>query len=885
MPALFITLTCLLLIAPVGEAYTQQETPSFCAYPRHAPRAAFRSRSLDRFAGVTEAEGNNTAATAQILSIGTSTGSNEDVDVSGSITSGDVDYFQIQANAGEFLGIACNRRSGLFDAVVSVRQLTGGSETTLLTNDQHGGVASLYPLSSPFPAGGSDNDAALTYCFRASGTYLVKVEGYGSTTGQYELQLRLRKSNTLSLPQGKKQYIFLDFDGESGVNAQQLFSRGKPSATLSPLSTFLAGWSLTASDETAVIDAITEGVDRHFQHLKGTGINPEFDYRIITQDDIAADSSLPKWGDPFVSRVIVGGTIDELGISTIGIAEHVDPGNFHTEDTAVVLLDLLSAASSDPNSINSIPRDAGVSRIDAIGNIVGTIVAHEIGHFLGDWHTDNSNAKRSVIDQGGNMRNTAGIGPSGNLKPGDENNIQFVQDEYAAEGIASVVGQLENVDFQTAFALSAGQLTPNELLRSRERETFIAALMMERTKSEETQRSPRDFYPRDLVQPNGEVPRNERVFWENRLDMLRGVSKPSESPLSGFPGAIDFPGRIDLTRDGKMDKTSIQGMVRWAKALGVDEDKELRLLTELLKMQIGVGDFHGNAVVGHSDVRTTVREKTNKLAKLENNPEWKVNNRKLFQQALLANQPDPQRILGGRPTREGEFPHCVAVGSGSRFCCTGTLVAPRVVITAGHCFDGGCKERIYVGLDWDEANLPSNASRVYNVIHSVIHSDYDPFTLENDIAVLILDRDVVGVTPCRIATQQQLESAYFLRLAGFGYNEEGEIGTQRTADVAIATKNCDCTIGGFPCSSTYGCFPGKEIVAGGGGIDTCNGDSGGPGFIMLGDESLVLAGITSRATSNRTVSCGDGGIYVRADRYHEWVREQVRSYDTSLVLP
>ena len=48
-------------------------------------------------------------------------------------------------------------------------------------------------------------------------------------------------------------------------------------------------------------------------------------------------------GQPGVSRVIVGGTVDELGFWTVGLAESVDPGNFAPAESAVVLLDQMSA--------------------------------------------------------------------------------------------------------------------------------------------------------------------------------------------------------------------------------------------------------------------------------------------------------------------------------------------------------------------------------------------------------------------------------------------------------------------------------------------------------------------------------------------------------------
>ena len=48
-------------------------------------------------------------------------------------------------------------------------------------------------------------------------------------------------------------------------------------------------------------------------------------------------------------------------------------------------------------------------------------------------------------------------------------------------------------------------------------------------------------------------------------------------------------------------------------------------------------------------------------------------------------------IVGGSEASPGEFPHQVALlrgGVGGSLMCGGSLIAPDVVITAGHCCDG-----------------------------------------------------------------------------------------------------------------------------------------------------------------------------------------------------
>src|ERR1044072_960998 len=46
-------------------------------------------------------------------------------------------------------------------------------------------------------------------------------------------------------------------------------------------------------------------------------------------------------------------------------------------------------------------------------------------------------------------------------------------------------------------------------------------------------------------------------------------------------------------------------------------------------------------------------------------------------------QDEPESIVGGKRTTD--FPDCCAIGDSGGFDCTGTLIAPRLVVTAKHC--------------------------------------------------------------------------------------------------------------------------------------------------------------------------------------------------------
>merc|ERR1719147_559395 len=57
------------------------------------------------------------------------------------------------------------------------------------------------------------------------------------------------------------------------------------------------------------------------------------------------------------------------------------------------------------------------------------------------------------------------------------------------------------------------------------------------------------------------------------------------------------------------------------------------------------------------------------------------------------------RIVGGTEASPGEFPHQIALlrgGVGGSLMCGGSLVAPDMVVTAGHCCDGQSASRLGV---------------------------------------------------------------------------------------------------------------------------------------------------------------------------------------------
>jgi len=267
----------------------------------------------------------------------------------------------------------------------------------------------------------------------------------------------------------------------------------------------------------------------------------------------------------------------------------------------------------------------------------------------------------------------------------------------------------------------------------------------------------------------------------------------------------------------------------------------------------------------------------------ETDPEYLANSRALLEEAskqgsdLFPLAPPSARIfgVGSRRARDDEFPDCVAVGSfdGDRpsFCCTGTLVGPNLVVTAGHCKDCAVDAAVFVGSDI------SRPGKVYRG-RVVQHPQYAT-ELHNDLSVIVLTENVVDVAPRRIAPPDVIIKARFVRAVGFGTTDASGrrgFGIKRLADVPIASTGCT----GSRDASRYDCDRGLELIAIGPESDSCRGDSGGPIYVRerkpdgsWGD--WMVAGATSRAIRNAARVCGDGGVYVRLDKYLPFIQGQV----------
>ena len=215
------------------------------------------------------------------------------------------------------------------------------------------------------------------------------------------------------------------------------------------------------------------------------------------------------------------------------------------------------------------------------------------------------------------------------------------------------------------------------------------------------------------------------------------------------------------------------------------------------------------------------------------------------------------------------------VGGEPMYRCSGTMLSPTVVLTAGHCASNYPDEpysgmRIFTETDVDngENSYPYAGENSIEVAEWYAHPDFETGAfIYNDVGVLILaepyDPGVFGELPevdqlDVLKTKRGKQDTWFTAV-GYGLQESfpNAVAWKTQADriryLAYPTL-IQINVPGF--TGDFSMLLSNNPNTGG----TCFGDSGGPNF--LGDSNIV-AGVTSFGINGNCA--GTGGVF-RMDR-------------------
>jgi uncharacterized protein (TIGR03382 family) len=235
--------------------------------------------------------------------------------------------------------------------------------------------------------------------------------------------------------------------------------------------------------------------------------------------------------------------------------------------------------------------------------------------------------------------------------------------------------------------------------------------------------------------------------------------------------------------------------------------------------------------------------------------------------AAAADPQIQQPVLGGDEVPEGRWRDTAAVLFGGQQGCSGVLVAPTVVLTAGHCNDTSL-DAVLVGTN--SLSQPGRGEQIAVTRRIEYPSSWTSF----DVTALVLQR-ASAIEPRAIATgwaRLDIVDGAAVQLVGYGaIDRDATVYVDALQEVETTITDADCSDEGVGCN--VAARPAGELGAGGMGRDTCPGDSGGPLYLrtVYGD---FLAGLTSRAYDSAQFYCQDGGIYERPDAIVDWIEQE-----------
>lgn len=205
-------------------------------------------------------------------------------------------------------------------------------------------------------------------------------------------------------------------------------------------------------------------------------------------------------------------------------------------------------------------------------------------------------------------------------------------------------------------------------------------------------------------------------------------------------------------------------------------------------------------------------------------------------------------IFGGTKVKEGEWPTTVGVVSNSIIMCTGTIVHPRLIITAAHCI-----EKDQLGIYLGNGNGDGSVETTHQGIKQGVMEDK-----QKDVGWISFSEDI-DIEPSKIIPilYKEDEIKTVLKPNAYshivGYGQYTDINTGKKGNGGIKYE-ADTSVNKIDPIVTDG----KEIKIGGNDKvkGACFGDSGGPAYGKTDSGEIRVYGIVSGGET-----CGHGGFY------------------------
>ncbi len=250
-------------------------------------------------------------------------------------------------------------------------------------------------------------------------------------------------------------------------------------------------------------------------------------------------------------------------------------------------------------------------------------------------------------------------------------------------------------------------------------------------------------------------------------------------------------------------------------------------------------------------------------------------------------------IIGGTNAQASSFPslaYVIDIHGAYAYQCSGTVVAPSLVLTAGHCAENTATGARYRASGYrvvtgavDPLAPGATVSRVLGVI---VYPGFARRLDQGDAALLVL-ANPVSAPPIALATAAQmkrLKAGFQATMAGWGltsFAQHSPTETLRSADTVVQGRDW-CALNAPPFSAKgeiCGIAPPSYATG------VCSGDSGGPLLASSpgGDGGTIQIGIAVHVYGQ--CSTRRPSVFVKVSSIARWIHTWIAAYRSSPVSP
>jgi secreted trypsin-like serine protease len=241
---------------------------------------------------------------------------------------------------------------------------------------------------------------------------------------------------------------------------------------------------------------------------------------------------------------------------------------------------------------------------------------------------------------------------------------------------------------------------------------------------------------------------------------------------------------------------------------------------------------------------------------------------------LLFAAPAHAIVGGGTPSADGVGRSVVTiVGSRGNFC-TGSLIAPKLVLTVAHCVQPGADYKLV-------ATAVGEKPQLQDVKNVAVHPGFNMQAMlahraTADVALLQLDAPPKGKTPSALGVPEiPIAAGHRFTIAGIGVTIRGE-----------GSSGGSIRVAGLVATGRPGTLQIRLVdpLAQGvrDGLGACTGDSGGPVFEDHQTGPAIVGVISWSTGPNGSAGCGGLTGVTPLTLYRDWILQTARQWGAGL---